>query len=149
MKDTGRALLLGDTTFGKGSVQQVRAFGNGGFKITTSRYYTPDGINIDKVGIDPHQFVEIEEFSDADLEALQQLYDEDMVAFFVEENPISDEETTEAFIEEVAEKGIILEDKVLRKLIREEYNRNLNSPPVYDLEYDTVLIEAARILSSE
>ena len=148
MKDTGRAILMGDTTFGKGSVQQVRAFGSGGFKITTSRYYTPDGINIDKVGIDPHKFVELEEFTDEDLSALQQIYDEEMIAIFVEENPVSDEQKIDAFVADVEEKGIILDEKILRKLIREEYNRNLNSPPIYDLEYDIALKEAAKALET-
>ena len=43
LKDTDRAYLIGETTFGKGSVQQIRSFGKGGFKLTTSRYYTPAG----------------------------------------------------------------------------------------------------------
>ena len=146
LKDTDRAILIGNTSFGTGSVQQVRAFGNGGFKITTSRYYTPIGINIDKVGIDPHMFVELEEFSETDLEALQQLYDENLVALYVEEHPMVSEDATKDFIGKIEEKGINLEEKVLRKLLREEYNRNLNTPPVFDLEYDTVLIETARLL---
>ncbi len=146
MKDTNRAILIGDTTFGKGSVQQVRAFGSGGFKITTSRYYTPDGINIDKVGIEPHMFVELEEFSEEDLSALQKIYDGDLVALFVEENSEENEEKINEFISSLADQDIVMEEKVIRKLIREEYNRNLNSPPVYDLEYDTVLVEATEVL---
>ena len=146
LKDTFRAVLLGDTTFGKGSVQQVRAFGDGGFKITTARYYTPNGVNIDKVGIDPNRFVPAEEFSDEDLVHLQKLYENNRIPYFVEEHPAADPGEIRRFITQLKGEGIALEDRVLEKLIREEYNRNLNDPPVYDLEYDTALQQASEIL---
>ncbi len=55
MKDTGRATLIGTKTFGKGIVQRVQRFGNDGegIKMTVSEYFTPNGINIHKIGIEP------------------------------------------------------------------------------------------------
>ncbi len=54
LKDNGRAAILGETTFGKGSVQTVLPLRNGGaIKITTARYYTPTGISIHGTGIEP------------------------------------------------------------------------------------------------
>ncbi|WP_278600600.1 S41 family peptidase, partial [Clostridium tertium] len=51
------------TSFGKGVVQQLIEFkdGNGGLKVTTSKYYTPNGENIHKIGIKPDVEVTIPE----------------------------------------------------------------------------------------
>ena len=54
LKDHGRAMLIGRTTFGKGSVQTVMPLSDGrAIKLTTSRYYTPSGASIHEKGIDP------------------------------------------------------------------------------------------------
>lgn len=55
LRDYGMAITVGKTTFGKGIVQQSIKFddGIGGLKITTSKYYTPNGENIHKKGITP------------------------------------------------------------------------------------------------
>lgn len=54
LKDHHRALVMGRRTFGKGSVQTILPLGNGdAIKLTTARYYTPDGISIQVAGITP------------------------------------------------------------------------------------------------
>jgi len=54
LQDHGRALIVGDKTFGKGSVQSVLNLRNGaGIRLTTSRYYTPSGRSIQAEGILP------------------------------------------------------------------------------------------------
>ncbi|HET7844030.1 MAG TPA: S41 family peptidase, partial [Xanthomonadales bacterium] len=54
LKDSHRALLMGTRTFGKGSVQTVLPLENGdAVKLTTARYYTPNGISIQAAGIVP------------------------------------------------------------------------------------------------
>jgi carboxyl-terminal processing protease len=54
MKDHGRALILGAQTFGKGSVQTIIPLGEGsGLRLTTARYYTPNGTSIQAMGIIP------------------------------------------------------------------------------------------------
>jgi carboxyl-terminal processing protease len=54
LKDHGRAILLGTTTFGKGSVQSIIELpGHGAMRLTTARYYTPAGISIQGKGIEP------------------------------------------------------------------------------------------------
>jgi len=52
--DHGRARIIGSRTFGKGSVQTVMSLDNGdAVKLTTARYYTPNGRSIQARGIDP------------------------------------------------------------------------------------------------
>jgi carboxyl-terminal processing protease len=58
LKDHKRAILLGERTFGKGSVQSVIPMADGsGIKLTTARYYTPNGVSIQAQGIDPDIFM--------------------------------------------------------------------------------------------
>ena len=55
VKDHGVARLVGETTFGKGIVQKIYQLSDGSaVKITVSKYYTPNGINIHGTGIDPY-----------------------------------------------------------------------------------------------
>lgn len=54
LQDQGRALVLGEHTFGKGSVQTVFPLEDGsGLRLTTALYYTPAGRSIQEVGISP------------------------------------------------------------------------------------------------
>ena len=54
LRDHGRATLMGERTFGKGSVQTVVPLRGGlALKLTTSRYFTPSGASIHDRGIDP------------------------------------------------------------------------------------------------
>jgi carboxyl-terminal processing protease len=55
VKDRNAGLLIGEKTFGKGLVQSVESLKDGsGFKLTTQKYYTPNGISINKIGIEPN-----------------------------------------------------------------------------------------------
>jgi len=59
LRDHKAATLLGEKSFGKGSVQELIDLPSGGkLKITVARWYTPNGKNIDKEGIQPDQKVE-------------------------------------------------------------------------------------------
>lgn len=54
LQDHKRAVIMGTKTFGKGSVQTIVPIGNGAaLKLTTARYYTPDGRSIQAAGIMP------------------------------------------------------------------------------------------------
>jgi len=61
LQDHSRALILGTTSFGKGSVQTVRPLKDGyGIKYTIARYFTPNGRSIQAKGIGPDIEVEYE-----------------------------------------------------------------------------------------
>jgi carboxyl-terminal processing protease len=54
LKDTARAVIVGERSFGKGSVQSIFKLKNGeGLRLTTARYYTPSGVSIHQKGIAP------------------------------------------------------------------------------------------------
>ena len=59
LQDHKRAIIMGTQTFGKGSVQTILPLGNNtGIKLTTARYYTPNGRSIQAKGIEPDILVE-------------------------------------------------------------------------------------------
>ena len=59
LKDHKRAIILGESTYGKGSVQSIIPLKNGGgIRLTISKYYLPSGKSISKVGVLPDIFVE-------------------------------------------------------------------------------------------
>ena len=59
LQDNHRALIMGQRSFGKGSVQSVVKLGDGsGLKLTVARYYTPSGRSIQAEGIKPDVVVE-------------------------------------------------------------------------------------------
>jgi len=54
LQDWGRAVVIGSTTFGKGSVQTILPLADGsGLRLTTALYYTPKGRSIQATGITP------------------------------------------------------------------------------------------------
>ena len=60
LKDHKRAIILGETSYGKGSVQTIIPLKNGGgIRLTVSKYYLPSGQSISEVGVSPD--IEIEE----------------------------------------------------------------------------------------
>jgi carboxyl-terminal processing protease len=67
LHDNNVATLMGEKSYGKGSVQQILQLNGGGtLKVTVARWYTPNDKNIDKEGIKPDTEVKI---SDEDAKA--------------------------------------------------------------------------------
>src|SRR5690606_28412956 len=59
LKDNKVATLIGETSYGKGSVQQIQPLADGSMlKVTSAHWFTPSGGGIDKKGIEPDQKVE-------------------------------------------------------------------------------------------
>ena len=85
LKDLKRAVLVGETTFGKGSVQTVQPLGNGvGLRLTMAKYYTPSKKVIHGVGVSP------------DLEVPISDVEERRILLAEAKRPLSPEEQAEA-----------------------------------------------------
>lgn len=149
LKDTGRAFLIGRTSFGKGVVQKVIPLGREGFKLTVSRYYTPDGVNIHSTGIEPDLNLEEDELSEEESQSLKRLFEERLISNFVDNIQRPSEAEQKAFARRlINDEGITLEFQLLMRLIRTEIFRRMDFPPVYDLEYDPVLKTAVEMLEA-
>ena len=86
VKDHGRGLVMGGKTFGKASVQRVFQLRNSkaAVKLTVARYYTPNGVDIDKVGIIPD--VETAGFSRSEERMQLKLQNHEELKTFIEDN---------------------------------------------------------------
>jgi carboxyl-terminal processing protease len=145
LKDRGRAYLVGEKSFGKGSVQQVYNLSSAiGFKLTTARYYTPSDVNIDKMGIPPDLEVLFPELTLAEAERYSELILAERIPAFVSANPGANAAQVDLFAREL-NRDYNLDLSLLRRLIRNEQNRT-QIAPVYDLDYDVQLQAAIRIL---
>ncbi len=69
LQDNGRAVLVGEKTFGKGLVQTVYPLADGGaLKLTTQKYFTPNGTDINEIGINPDIVVQNADTGEPDLQ---------------------------------------------------------------------------------
>jgi carboxyl-terminal processing protease len=148
LRDHHRATLYGEKTFGKGSVQTVQAVGDGGFRLTTSRYYLPSGVTIDHVGIEPDVKITEAPLTDVEQKALNDLLNGTALKDFVKANPKPTDAQVGAFVGELHAKGVALSDRYLRKLVRNQENRLNNNPPLFDLDFDIVLQAAVKALGA-
>ena len=79
LQDHKRALILGTTSFGKGSVQTVETLRDGyGLKFTIARYYTPSGRSIQAKGVEPDVEVRHRVLSDTDTAGERMLKEKDL-----------------------------------------------------------------------
>ncbi len=146
LMDTGRAKLIGEKTFGKGSVQQVRRIDDAGFRLTMARYYTPSGRSIDKIGITPDEVIKEPELTEEEQKELQELMDGKYIKDFVKKHKSPGEKDIRDFMAKLDKEGIKLPERYIKRLIRNEMNRRHNNPPVYDLDFDIVLKKAVEEL---
>ena len=146
LQDSARGYLVGEQTYGKGSVQQVRHFGDGAVKLTTARYFTRNGANLDEGGVVPDRELGQPELTAEGEAALSELLDSGRIRSFVRATPDPSDAAIEAFVAELHSGGVTLDRHFLLGLVHEAVARRQLSPPVYDLRFDRVLVEAVRLL---
>ena len=147
-KDKRVAYLVGQKSYGKGSVQQVfRLSADDGVKMTMARYYTPSDTNIDKIGIVPDREVTFPAMSESDEKAYAQLIEADVITRYVDTHPAMTEQDIAAYARTL-ERTYPLDGRLLRRLIRLRVNRTVGTA-LYDLDYDIQLNAALDIIHNE
>jgi carboxyl-terminal processing protease len=93
LHDHRRAVIMGERSFGKGSVQTLLPLGpTAALKLTTARYYTPSGHSVQEGGIDPD--IAVPQLSDPDLAKRDKfrLRESDLRGHLVNEAALKDED---------------------------------------------------------
>ena len=148
LKDYHMAYLVGQKTYGKGSVQQVIPLSDvDGMKLTMARYYTPSDVNIDKVGIPPdYEIKNIEEMTPEEEDAYAKLIQSNIITETVEKAPNMKEEDIAQAAKTIA-KTYPIEERLIRRLLRIQVQRTQVSP-LYDLDYDVQLVKAIELIQN-
>ena len=144
LKDSKTAYIVGEKTFGKGSVQIPHSLiNNDGFKVTVAKYYSPSDTNIDKIGIKPDLEVLYPEFSEQEQEDWHKLSESNTIERYVELHPDMNEKEIANYAKTL-KKTYNLEERLLRKMIRNEIYRTRSSL-LYDLDFDLQLQAAIEV----
>ncbi len=101
LQDHNRALVMGQRSFGKGSVQSLIAIGNeAALKLTTARYFTPSGHSVQEGGIKPN--IRVPQLSDPDLARRSKftMRESDLRGHLVNELGIKDDDLTRDIIDD-------------------------------------------------
>ena len=147
LKDSHLAYLVGEKTYGKGSVQQVVPLSNTeGIKITMARYYSPSDTNIDKIGIPADLEVKNIEIKPEEEQTYTDLYNSGILPEIATENPNMTEKEIAEKAKELA-KTYPIEERLLRRLIRVQLPNSASI--VYDLDYDNQLQAALDVLKTK
>jgi carboxyl-terminal processing protease len=140
LQDYKRGTIMGSQTFGKGSVQVVRPLGpDTGIKLTTSRYYTPNGNSIQAKGIIPD--VMVDESAEGNLFAALRTREADLTKHLDtgKGNSVADKAAEEARQKEIEKSR----EEARKKL--EEFNKKPESErkvPEFGSDKDFQLIQA-------
>ena len=150
LKDYHLAYIIGQNTYGKGSVQQMIPLSDtDGFKLTIARYYSPTDSNIDKIGIPPDLEVSYPPFTEEEEKNFAKLMEDDAITKYVDSHPGMGEKDIISAAEELY-KTYPFDLRTMRRFIRVEVNhRNHDISEVYDLDYDIQLKKALEIIKTE
>ncbi len=91
LQDHRRALVMGERSFGKGSVQTLIPLGRGetALRLTTARYFTPSGRSVQEGGVTPD--IEVPQLSDPDYQSRTRVRESDLRRHLVNEAGIRDD----------------------------------------------------------
>ncbi|MFP4037395.1 MAG: S41 family peptidase [Desulfobacteraceae bacterium] len=118
LQDNMRALILGTKTFGKGSVQTILPLSDGsGLRLTTARYYTPNGDSIQLKGIRPDiemPFIPPDKDNDKEGEAIEPHFfrEEDLKGHMMNGEVVEEPDEEEVSLEEAAERLLKRDNQV-------------------------------------
>ncbi len=150
MQDHRRAILLGESTFGKFSVQEIReidALNQTAYKITVAYYYLPSGRNLHLKGLDPDIFIKPHSFDKSEIKKMNKKTTKKLVADYVKRFKKKESDNNNRFLlqKELKEEGIDINLDNIDFLINTE--RYQNQPaPIFDIKFDRQLKEAVKIL---
>ena len=138
MRDSGRAVLVGSKTYGKGVMQIVSSFGEGFISVTTASFTGPSGDTIHKEGVKPDIEVEDVTVPEEKVEDYTKLLESKAAEKFVDQNPTYTDSNLKTFAQQNKDSG--LSEEILVLVARNEYlsRMNYDDRPLADIKYDVV-----------
>lgn len=119
LQDHKRAIIMGSTSFGKGSVQTIIELNDGyGLKVTTARYYTPNGRSIQAKGIVPDIELKNISLENEKEKSILEIKENDLTGHLEQENP---SEMSEKEIIKAQEENQEILDKKTIEALKKDY----------------------------
>ncbi|MDC0390963.1 S41 family peptidase [Candidatus Thioglobus sp.] len=119
LQDHKRAIIMGKTSFGKGSVQTIIELDKGyGLKVTTARYYTPNGRSIQAKGIEPDIKLKNISLENEEEESIIDIKENDLSGRLEQEDP---SKMSESEIVKSQEKNQATADKKTIEKLKKDY----------------------------
>jgi len=144
IKDHKRGILLGEKTFGKGTVQLVIPINNqGAIALTTAKYYTPSEVSIEGKGIEPDIKVTPFQPTEEEKEALAKLKESKLIEEFLIQHPYWEEADLAPLMDKLEKKEIRVNKELLQRFLRQE-DKNKENDVLNDLQ----LLEAIKMLTN-
>ena len=142
LRDNNKAMLLGEKTFGKGSVQKTYSLDkDAGFALTIARYYTPSGAMIHEKGIKPDYEINASDFPENETEELKKISREKLLSEFVSIKTVYNENTKSEFKKFLQSKNINISDNSSDFILKREIGK-YHKRQIYDLEFDNQILSA-------
>jgi carboxyl-terminal processing protease len=126
LKDNNRATVIGAQTFGKGVMQQIFSLNKALVKLTVAHYLTPNGTDINGVGITPDIIMEDHEMTDEEFTLYEDIMNDNIISDYVDANPEFTQENVDKFVAQYDNQDIY--QPFLKILVRNEY--------IYRMDYD-------------
>jgi len=144
IKENKRGILLGEKTFGKGTVQAIIPINKeGAMTLTTAKYYTPSEISIEGEGIEPDIKVEAFKLTEEEKEILVKLKESKLIEEFLIQYPYWEQVDLTSLRSELEKEEITIEKELLQRFLRQE-DKNKDNDILNDLQ----LLEAIEILGN-
>jgi len=151
VKDTNRGILIGEKTFGKGSVQQVFELENANepmaLKITIAEYFTPAGHAVNKKGIEPDLKSSFPKTKISELYMVNEIKDKKMIKAFLKEHTNYTEKDVDGFANKLKDMCIPVDKSLLEQVIEDEANKTKTPPLIYP-KYDVQLKKAIDVYNN-
>ncbi len=147
LKDNKRAILVGEKTFGKGSVQKTYSLDRGlGIALTIAKYYTPSGTMIHGKGIFPDHEIKYIDVAESDTEGLKKISKEKLLSQFVTIKTVYNESVKSEFHKFLLSHNIKITDRTADMILKREISKYHKNIP-YDLEFDNQLVTALEMFT--
>lgn len=154
MKDHKKAILIGTQTYGKGMVANVSSLNSSsssvGVSIVIQKYFTPNGTDINDIGIEPNIIIENQKHNDDDIFYLKKILyyndNEDLIYNFVKNNKLFSEEDLKSFHSLLINKGLLISYYALKNEVIAERDRY--KLKLYSLNSDNQLQKAIELIRS-
>lgn len=149
LKDNKRAILVGEKTFGKGSVQKTYSLDKElGIALTIAKYYTPSGAMIHGKGIMPDREVKYVDVAESETEELKKISREKLLNKFVTIKTEYNESVKQEFHKFLKSNNVSVTDKTADIILKREISKYHKNTP-YDLEFDNQLITALEMFNKK